>query len=109
VKNKWDDLECNKEYGTATRRRGGKRRSGKRRSCVVNLRWGIELQRFKNEEGRWEEGDKERFARMILGEGGRWVWREGAASCPTAKRCPGGASGTAYNPDLYRPDLVQKQ
>jgi hypothetical protein len=42
-----------------------------------------QLQRFKNEEGRQEEGEKKQ-ARMILGEGGRGAaMREGADLCRT--------------------------
>jgi hypothetical protein len=50
-----------------------------------------------------EEGDKG-HTRMIPGEGGRGEgMRGGAASCPTARRCPGGAPKTACSPDLLRP------
>jgi hypothetical protein len=50
-------------YGAATRRKGGEC------FCMAGLRGGIELQRFKNEEGRREEGDKGQ-ARMIPEEEG---------------------------------------
>jgi hypothetical protein len=41
---------------------------------------------------------------MIPGEGGRGAdMRGGATSCPTARRCPEGALGTAHNPNLLRP------
>jgi hypothetical protein len=46
-----------------------------------------ELQRFKNEEGRREEGDKGQ-ARMIPGEGERGAgMKGGVASCPPTRRC----------------------
>jgi hypothetical protein len=67
-----------------------RRRSGERRCCTTNLdlRWGAELQRFKNEEGR-REGDKG-HTRIIPGEGGREAgMKGGAASCPTTWCCPG--------------------
>jgi hypothetical protein len=67
-------------------------RGGKRRCCTLNLdldpRWGAELQRFKNEEGRQEKGDKG-HARMIPRKRGRGVgMRGGVASCPIVRRCP---------------------
>jgi hypothetical protein len=65
VKNRWVDLEYNKEYGAVARRRGGEKRCS-----VINLRWGPELQRLKNEERRREEGEKGQ-ARMIHCVGGR--------------------------------------
>jgi hypothetical protein len=47
-----------------------------------------ELQRFKNEEGRQEEGNKGQI-RMIPGEGGRGAGMKGGAdSCPPARQCP---------------------
>jgi hypothetical protein len=70
-------------YGAATRRKGGEC------FCMAGLRGGIELQRFKNEEGRREEGDKGQ-ARMIPGEGGRGPgMRGGAANCSPTRRYPG--------------------
>jgi hypothetical protein len=52
------------------------------------LRGKFELQRFKNEEGRWKEGYKGQ-RRMIPGEGGRGAgMKGGAASYPLARRCP---------------------
>jgi hypothetical protein len=67
VKNRWVDLECNKEHGATTRKKGVERRCS---AGDLDLRWGAELYRFKNEEGRREEGEKG-HARMILREGGR--------------------------------------
>jgi hypothetical protein len=100
-KNTWVDLEYNKEHGVAARKKGGEWRCF---AIDLDLRWRTELQRFKNEEGKREEGGKG-HARMIpreeerVGmrggegrglhhEGGRQAGWELLVDAPRPARCP---------------------
>jgi hypothetical protein len=100
VKNRWVDLECNKEYEMTTRRK-----DEERRCCALDLdlRWRTKLQRLKNEEGRQEEGDKG-HTRMILGERGK----RGSGQLPDNKALPMGAPGRARSPRILTPMIAYR-
>jgi hypothetical protein len=87
--NRINELILSATRSMEQQQRGGG--GGERRCCKADLRWAVELLRFKNEEGRRKEGDKGHVG-LIPGERRREAcMKGGVGSCLPASVAHGGA------------------